>query len=373
MPSLPSTRRAAHPPSCTRPTALAAQALMLGLLITLGLPMTALAQSPSSAPDARSIRFDLPAGELETSLHSLARQAGITLSFDPALVQGRQSAALSGTRGVHEGLAALLAPHQLQATRTAEGGWAVHRARPGAAAEHALPTVNVLADAEHESAWGAVPGYGPRRSASAMKMDVPLLETPQQVSIIGEAQIRDQAISSVAEAVRYSAGVRPMDYGITDDDVAVRGFYLTGTGLYRDGMRMVHNGFMTNLEPYGLERLEVVHGPASVLYGQSAPGGLINAVTKRPRAGMQREVGVEFGSHDRRQLTADIGGAINEQGTALARLTVLKRESGTQWNGLRADRSYIAPSFTLLGERTSLTVLAQYQDCLLYTSPSPRD
>lgn len=112
-----------------------------------------------------------------------------------------------------------------------------------------------------------------------MKMDVPLLETPQQVSIIGEAQIRDQAISSVAEAVRYSAGVRPMDYGITDDDVAVRGFYLTGTGLYRDGMRMVHNGFMTNLEPYGLERLEVVHGPASVLYGQSAPGGLINAVT----------------------------------------------------------------------------------------------
>ncbi|KAA9156731.1 TonB-dependent siderophore receptor, partial [Delftia sp. BR1] len=118
MPSLPSTRRAAHPPSCTRPTALAAQALMLGLLITLGLPMTALAQSPSSAPDARSIRFDLPAGELETSLHSLARQAGITLSFDPALVQGRQSAALSGTRGVHEGLAALLAPHQLQATRT---------------------------------------------------------------------------------------------------------------------------------------------------------------------------------------------------------------------------------------------------------------
>ena len=362
MPSLPSTRRAAHPPSCTRPTAVAAQALMLGLFITLGLPMTALAQSPSSAPDARSIRFDLPAGELETSLHSLARQAGITLSFDPALVQGRQSAALSGTRGVHEGLAALLAPHQLQATRTAEGGWAVHRARPGAAAEHALPTVNVLADAEHESAWGAVPGYGPRRSASAMKMDVPLLETPQQVSIIGEAQIRDQAISSVAEAVRYSAGVRPMDYGITDDDVAVRGFYLTGTGLYRDGMRMVHNGFMTNLEPYGLERLEVVHGPASVLYGQSAPGGLINAVTKRPRAGMQREVGVEFGSHDRRQLTADIGGAINEQGTALARLTVLKRESGTQWNGLRADRSYIAPSFTLLGERTSLTLLAQYQE-----------
>jgi iron complex outermembrane receptor protein len=135
---------------------------MLGLLITLGLPVAVMAQGQTSAQEARPVRFDLPAGDLENSLHAFARQAGITLSFDPALVQGRHAAALSGTRGVQDGLAALLAPHQLQATRTAEGGWAVHRARPGAAAEHALPTVNVLADAERESAWGAVPGYAPR-------------------------------------------------------------------------------------------------------------------------------------------------------------------------------------------------------------------
>lgn len=127
-------------------------------------------------------------------------------------------------------------------------------------------------------------------------------------------------------------------------------------------MRLIHNGFMTNLEPYGLERLEVVHGPASVLYGQSAPGGLINAVTKRPRADMQREVGLELGSHSRRQITADIGGALNEQGTLLGRLTVLKREAGTQWDDLRADRTYVAPALTLLGDRTTLTLLAHYQD-----------
>lgn len=78
--------------------------------------------------------------------------------------------------------------------------------------------------AEREAATGPVAGYRATRSASATKMDVPVLETPQQVSTIGAEQIRDQAISSVAEAVRYSAGVRPADYGITDDDVSVRGF-----------------------------------------------------------------------------------------------------------------------------------------------------
>jgi iron complex outermembrane receptor protein len=87
---------------------------MLGLLITLGLPVAVMAQGQTSAQEARPVRFDLPAGDLENSLHAFARQAGITLSFDPALVQGRHAAALSGTRGVQDGLAALLAPHQLR-------------------------------------------------------------------------------------------------------------------------------------------------------------------------------------------------------------------------------------------------------------------
>ncbi|WP_326542077.1 TonB-dependent siderophore receptor [Pseudorhodoferax sp.] len=337
-----------------RPTALATRALLLGAALALSAP--AFAQAPAGAGTS----LQVPAGPLEDALNSLARQAGITLSFDPALVQGLRAPALGSLRNVEDGLAALLAPHRLQATRTASGAWLVRAV--GAGADLRLPSLTVTAQAERESAWGATPGYTARRSGAAMKMDVPLLETPQQVSTIGAEQIRDQAIASVAEAVRYSAGVRPADYGITDDDVSVRGFYLTGTGLYRDGMRLIHNGFMTNLEPYGLERLEVVHGPASVLYGQSAPGGLINAVTKRPRAGQLREVGIEGGSHERRQITADIGGALNAQGTLLGRLTVLDRQAGTQWDGLRADRRYVAPALTLLGERTSLTLLAQHQE-----------
>lgn len=351
----------------TTPLAHAAQVLCVGIAIAAAATATApaaWAQSAAQAPRS----YDIPAGALGPTLSRYAGAAGVTLSFEPALTEGLRSPGLQGSvAAVEEGFARLLEGSGLEAVPRSGGGYTLRRGAPAPASavgrtsstDTQMPTVRVTA--EREAAWGPVEGYRATRGASATKMDVPVLETPQQVSTIGAAQIRDQAISSVAEAVRYSAGVRPADYGITDDDVSIRGFYLTGTGLYRDGMRLIHNGFMTNLEPYGLERLEVVHGPASVLYGQSAPGGLVNAVTKRPRAGMQREVGLELGSHDRRQVTADIGGALNERGTVLGRLTVLKREAGTQWDALRNDRTYIAPAITLQGDRTTLTLLAHHQ------------
>lgn len=357
----------------TTPLAHAAQVLCVGIAIAAAATATAPAAWAQSAAagstTAQAPRsYDIPAGALGPTLSRYAGAAGVTLSFEPALTEGLRSPGLQGSvAAVEEGFARLLEGSGLEAVPRSGGGYTLRRGAPAPASavgrtsstDTEMPTVRVTA--EREAAWGPVEGYRATRGASATKMDVPVLETPQQVSTIGAAQIRDQAISSVAEAVRYSAGVRPADYGITDDDVSIRGFYLTGTGLYRDGMRLIHNGFMTNLEPYGLERLEVVHGPASVLYGQSAPGGLVNAVTKRPRAGMQREVGLELGSHDRRQVTADIGGALNERGTVLGRLTVLKREAGTQWDALRNDRTYIAPAITLQGDRTTLTLLAHHQ------------
>lgn len=358
------------------PLARAAHALCVGIAIAAAAsakPPSAWAQTNApgaAAAQATTRSYDIPAGPLGPTLSRYAGAAGVTLSFEPSLTEGLRSPGLQGSvAAVEEGFARLLVGSGLEAVPRSGGGYTLRRGAPAPApaagrtssssTDTQLPTVRVAA--EREAAWGPVEGYRATRGAGATKMDVPVLETPQQVSTIGAAQIRDQAISSVAEAVRYSAGVRPADYGITDDDVSIRGFYLTGTGLYRDGMRLIHNGFMTNLEPYGLERLEVVHGPASVLYGQSAPGGLVNAVTKRPRAGMQREVGLELGSHDRRQVTADIGGAFNDQGTVLGRLTVLKREAGTQWDDLRNDRTYIAPAITLQGDRTTLTLLAHHQ------------
>lgn len=341
-----------------------ALALAASLVVPGFVPISA-AHAQASAAGVQQVAVDIPPGPLGGALNRYARELGLTLSFDPAVVAGKTTAGLRGLHTVQAGFATLLAGSGLQAVP--QGGGYGLRAVPASAADSAAGETpaslrEIRVQGERESADGAVQGYRAERSASASKMDLPRVETPQTVSVIGAPQMRDQAVASVNEAVRYTAGVRAYDHGITDDDVAVRGFYLTGTGLYRDGMRLIQNGFMSNLEPYGLERLEVVHGPAAVMYGQSAPGGLINAVTKRPRAGMRQEVGVELGSHDRRQLTADIGGALNSSGTVLGRLTVLKREAGTQWRYLDDDRTYIAPALSLVGDRTRLTLLAQYQE-----------
>ena len=98
---------------------------------------------------------------------------------------------------------------------------------------------------------------------------------------------------------------------------------------------------------YGLERVEVLRGPSSVLYGAGATGGIINAMTKRPTyTDMGGEVGVQLGNFDRKQFQGDIGGTLNEAGTVAARVVGLVRDSGMQTDEIDDDRIYIAPSIS---------------------------
>ncbi len=138
----------------------------------------------------RAAAFDVPAGPLEDALNRFARQAGITLSFDPALVRGKQADALSGNRTVPEGLAALLSAHQLAAVRGDSGAYSVQPATAAetvAASGTALPTLTVTAEAEH--ADGPVHGYVAQRSATATRTDTPLIETPRAVTVVTREQM----------------------------------------------------------------------------------------------------------------------------------------------------------------------------------------
>ncbi|MBA4344188.1 MAG: TonB-dependent siderophore receptor [Methylibium sp.] len=303
---------------------------------------------------AQALDLSLPAQALDQSLHSLARQAGLQLLADPALLQGRQAPALRGWLEAEAALARLLTGSGLNGR--IEGRTLV---LSSATAEPTLPLVRARVAADPSA---PLAGYLAGTSASAGKLALSIQETPQAISVLGAELLRDQAVSSIAEAVRYAPGVRPADYTITDDDMALRGFWLTGAGTYRDGLRFIHNGFMSNLEPYGLERLELLRGPASVTYGQAAPGGVLNAITKRPQAQLTQELGVELGSHQRRELTLDVGGVLGapEQGL-LWRFTALARDADTQWSGLPDERLYLAPALSWTRGSTSLTLMAQHQ------------
>ncbi|WP_189461547.1 TonB-dependent siderophore receptor, partial [Jeongeupia chitinilytica] len=302
---------------------------------------------------AAPFRLDLPAQPLATSLTRLGQAAGLNLVVDSALVVGRQAPALRGTLEPAAALQQLLAGSGLSASFS---GKTVTVGR----SEATLSAVTVEAMRD----WATSPGIGyqARHAASATKTDTTLRETPQSISVVTREQMDDQDVATIAEAVRYNAGVTAYEFATTDDDLLMRGFGVSADGMYRDGMRLYHNAFISRIEPYGLERLDIVRGPGSVLYGRANPGGLVNAVTKRPIVGLRPEVRVETGSYDRAQIAADVGGTLDDDGRWVYRLTALARDAGTQWDDLPDDRVYLAPALTWQPDaRTSLTLLAQYQ------------
>lgn len=200
-------------------------------------------------------------------------------------------------------------------------------------------------------------------SDSATKTATSLREIPQSISVITDRQMRDRGIHGVEEAVWYIAGAQGGQYGedTRSDWLLVRGFK---PARYVDGLASVEGAWTgeSRMEPYGLERIDVLKGPASVNYGAMPPGGLVNFVSKRPRAGQLQEVELQAGSHDLRQLAFDLGGTLNESGSVLYRLTGLARNSDNVIDQVHDDRYYFAPAITWTpDEANSLTVLARYQ------------
>jgi iron complex outermembrane recepter protein len=233
---------------------------------------------------------------------------------------------------------------------------------PRRAAARPAPAPAPTAVAPSETAWGPVNGYVATRSATGTKTDTPLIETPQSISIVPADQIRDQGAQSIAQALRYTPGVSVELNGATSryDELRIRGFKPV---QYLDGMALPLNQFFATprIEPYGLERIEVLKGPASFLFGQNSPGGLLNMVSKRPTAERLNEVEVQYGSFQHKQVNFDFGGAADKDKQFLYRLTGVVRDANTAVDYTRDDVFFIAPAFTWRPTAdTTLTVLTQY-------------
>lgn len=237
-------------------------------------------------------------------------------------------------------------------------------------------TGNAQAGGESTDAGGIdeIVVRGLKRLQSVGKIDAPVLETPQSISIISGARIEATMSQTVMDVLQYTAGVRANAYLDTRrDDFSIRGFQESGrSGVFRDGLRLpalTLYGFW-EMDPYGLERVEVMRGPASVLYGQSSPGGVVNLVTKRPTEAPMHEVGLVLGSHDRIQGVMDFGGPIRADGSLLYRFTALGRDAETQVDHTQDRRVYVAPAFAWNpSERLSLTVLSTFQKSWNTASP----
>ena len=203
-----------------------------------------------------------------------------------------------------------------------------------------LPQVRVIAEEEAESASGPVEGYAARRSATGTKTDTPLSETLQSITVVTRERIEDMGAQGLQDALNYAAGVRSDAFGLDSrtDSVQARGSF---PDEYLDGLRQQFNFYTstTRTDPYLLEHIEVLRGPAALLYGQGSTAGIVNLVSKRPLTEAQREIGIQLGSFDRKQMQADLTGPLAADRKWLYRLVALGRDSDTQVDFVPDDRA----------------------------------
>lgn len=241
-----------------------------------------------------------------------------------------------------------------------------------AESEGSAPSESVATDENKERAelprvYVEGPASTRQDGVTGTKTGTPLIETPQSISVITGDQIREQGADSLAQALRYAPGVYGEPFGFEPRFTLLnlRGFPAYTTGFYRDGLQLRNPGFAVgyNFEPYGFERLDVLRGPASVLYGQGDPGGLVNFISKRPTLQPFHEVELELGSYNRKQVSADFSGPLDDGGDFAYRLTTLVRDSDTQVDFIPNDRIFIAPALTWRPDvDTTVTFLSYYQD-----------
>lgn len=227
-----------------------------------------------------------------------------------------------------------------------------------------LPVLDVEGTAEDAAA--NVDGYVANGASAGTKTGTRLIETPQSVSVITRGQMDALKVTEVGDVMRYTAGATSEPYGPDTRGIffQIRGFNVADEAFFRDGLRQRGSDFASfmSLDPYGAERFEVLKGPASVLYGQISPGGLLNYVTKRPGADPIRQVELEVGSLKRLGVNFDVGGPANEDATLLYRLTGHGHFTDTRVDHVDQERAFIAPAFSWRPDAdTSLTVLTNLQ------------
>lgn len=203
--------------------------------------------------------------------------------------------------------------------------------------------------------------YVAQTAASLLKSDAPLFETAQSVSVITREQLDQKQATTLAEAISGVAGVVSGQRGRRGwDDFNIRG-QSSNNQIFVDGLRTSGRSAVA-IDLSGIDQVQVLKGPASVNFGQVAPGGLVNLVTKRPEAENFARTELSYGSYDFKQATFDLNAAPNDSKKGAFRLTGRYADQDDPIDYVYFKNFYISPTYNFdLGERADLSVIASYQ------------
>ena len=330
---------------------------LLAVAIALSTPLVS--SQLIAAEQASSVRaYNLPAAPLSTTLNQIASQGGLALSLNPALAAGKTSAPVSGQYDAANALRAALRGTGLQLEQSSTGTYTLVAVPEGVMA---LPETSVIGVENLETAWSPVEGYTATRTAAGSKTDTALVEAPRSISVATRQQMEDRGVHSLDDAVRYMPGITASSYGSDTraDWLRVRGFEPT---QFLDGLPLPKGVYANpKQETWNLDRLALLRGPASSVYGQTPPGGLLDMVSRRPSDIASSEIQLQYGSDNHRQINFASTGKIDEAGQFLYGISGVVRDSGTQVDHVDNKRYNIAPSLTWnIDEDTKFTLLSQF-------------
>ncbi len=226
-----------------------------------------------------------------------------------------------------------------------------------------LGPVRVGGTVAHENPTGPGVGYVATSTMAGTKTDTPIMEIPNSIYVVTKQLMQDQQPQNVAQALRYSPGIMAESEGTYGNGSA----HGADTGIIQRGFSTSQfvDGLMTNSVSAGetafLERIEVVNGPASVMYGQTTPGGMLAMSLKKPTDTPLHQVSVGFGNWARYEATFDVSDKITKSGNVRYRIAGIGVTQGTQTNYVDYHRVGVLPSLTWgIDPKTSLTLLGMY-------------
>ncbi|MND21239.1 Ferrichrome-iron receptor precursor [compost metagenome] len=212
----------------------------------------------------------------------------------------------------------------------------------GEPAQIELQALNITSSADSERADGPVEGYKATRSASATRTDTALHETPQSVSVVPKDVLEDTGATRLQDGLDYAGGVgRANNFGGQGlTTFTVRGF--TTGEFYRNGFP-INRGYPNAPDANTVERLEVIRGPASSLYGRGDPGGTFNVVSKQPLPEPKVTLGSQFDDQGMHRATLDATGPLNQDGSLAYRLNLLGEGGESFRDDVESERYDVAP------------------------------
>ncbi|WP_095148958.1 TonB-dependent siderophore receptor [Pseudomonas sp. Irchel s3a18] len=330
---------------------------LLAMAIAFCVPLTSTVLV--AAEQVSSVRaYNLPAAPLASTLNQIASQAGLALSLNPSLAAGKTSSPVNGQFDATGALNQALRGTGLQLEQSSAGTYSLVAVPEGVLA---LPETAVIGVGDSESAWGPAAGFVATRTAAGTKTDTAIVEVPRSMSVITREQLDDRQVLNLNDALRYTAGVQSSGYGSDSraDWLRVRGF---DPSQFLDGLPLPKGSFANpKIEPWNLERITVLRGPASSVYGQTPPGGMLDMVSRRPQVESAHQIEAQTGSNEHKQINFDSTGKVDDEGQFLYRVSGVVRDSNSPIDHIPDKRYNIAPSLTWnINDDTSLTFISQY-------------